>query len=106
METDVLLENGQGMVIGGLIQEKDSNVQSKVPFFGSLRLIGTLFQQRRVEKSRSEIIFVVIPYVVPLQGDWEQQNAFDVGPRANAADSRPQCCVPASLGTQNARSHQ
>jgi type II secretory pathway component GspD/PulD (secretin) len=64
-ETDVLLDNGQGMVIGGLIQEKDSNVQSKLPFLGDLPYVGILFQKRQVIKSRSEIIVALQPHVLP-----------------------------------------
>jgi hypothetical protein len=64
-ETDVLLDNGQGMVIGGLIQEKDSNVQSKLPFFGDIPYLGVLFQKRQVIKSRTEIIVALQPHVLP-----------------------------------------
>lgn len=64
-ETDVLLNDGQGMVIGGLIQEKDSNVQSKLPFLGDVPYLGILFQKRQVIKSRSEIIVTLLPHVLP-----------------------------------------
>jgi hypothetical protein len=65
VETDVLLNNGQGLVIGGLIQEVDSNVQSKVPWLGDLPYAGILFQKRQVIKARAEIIVTLIPYVMP-----------------------------------------
>lgn len=65
VETDVLLNNGQGLVIGGLIQEIDSNVQSKVPFFGDIPYAGILFQKRQLIKSRAEIIVTLIPHVMP-----------------------------------------
>ncbi len=64
-ETDVLLNDGQGIVIGGLIQEKDSNVQSKLPFFGDVPYLGVLFQKRQVIRSRSEIIVTLLPHVLP-----------------------------------------
>lgn len=65
VETDILLNDGQGMVIGGLIQEEDSNNQSKIPWFGDLPYVGVLFQKREVVKSRSEIIVTLIPHVQP-----------------------------------------
>lgn len=65
VETDVLLNNGQGLVIGGLIQEIDSNVQSKVPYLGDIPYAGILFQRRQLIKSRSEIIVTLIPHVMP-----------------------------------------
>ncbi len=65
VETDVLLSNGQGLVIGGLIQEIDSNIQSKVPWLGDIPYAGVLFQKRQLIKSRAEIIVTLIPHVMP-----------------------------------------
>ena len=65
VETDILLNNGQGMVIGGLIQESDTNTQSKIPWFGDLPYVGVLFQKRQVVKERSEIIVTLMPHVLP-----------------------------------------
>lgn len=65
VETDVLLKNGQGMVIGGLIQEADTNNQSKIPWFGDLPYVGVLFQKRQVVKERAEIIVTLMPHVMP-----------------------------------------
>ncbi len=65
VETDILLNNGQGLVIGGLIQEVDSNVQSKVPWLGDLPYAGILFQKRQLIKSRAEIIVTLVPHVMP-----------------------------------------
>ncbi|MBN2216844.1 MAG: hypothetical protein JW719_05675 [Pirellulales bacterium] len=64
--TNVLLEDGQGMVIGGLIKEKDSDIQGKVPFFGNLPYVGLLFQQRKKEAERKEVIIALLPRVLPL----------------------------------------
>ncbi len=65
VETDILLNNGQGMVIGGLIQETDSNNQTKIPWFGDLPYVGILFTKRQVLKERSEIIVTLVPHVLP-----------------------------------------
>lgn len=64
-QTTALLPNGRGMVIGGLISETDSETQNKVPLLGDLWLVGRMFQRRSMSKSRSEIIIVLIPRVVP-----------------------------------------
>ena len=64
--TDVLLQDGQGIVIGGLIQEQDSNVQSKVSHLGDMRFLGPLFSRRAISKTRNEIIFFLVPRIVPL----------------------------------------
>ena len=64
VQTDVLLSNGQGMVIGGLIQETDSIIISKVPCLGDMRFIGPLFQRRSSEKKRTEIIVMLLPKII------------------------------------------
>ena len=66
VETSILLGDGQGVVIGGLIQEKVIDNQSKLPFLGDLRAIGRIFQHRSLSKVRSEIIIALIPRVVPF----------------------------------------
>lgn len=63
LESDVLLEDGQGVVIGGLIQEKDIEIQTKVPYLGDLHWVGRLFQRRSVVKERTEIVITLVPRI-------------------------------------------
>lgn len=70
LETNVLLDDGYGIVIGGLIQESDSVIQSKIPYLGDLYLIGELFQREEVMKERSEIVVVLIPRIFPYSYDY------------------------------------
>jgi type II secretory pathway component GspD/PulD (secretin) len=72
VETNVLLEDGEGLVIGGLIQELASNDQSKFPILGDLPKVGLLFQRRAKELTRSEIIVTLIPRIVPLDHGFGQ----------------------------------
>ena len=65
IETDVLLSSGQGVVIGGLIQETDNNLVSKIPYLGDIPYLGILFQKRQVKKERQEIIITLRPHVMP-----------------------------------------
>lgn len=62
--TTILVPDGHGVIIGGLIQEEDIDRQSKVPWLGDLWLIGRLFQNRRVERQRTEVIVAMLPRVV------------------------------------------
>ena len=78
VETDVLLKDGQAMIIGGLIQERDTNIQSKIPFLGDLAYVGALFQRRQVVKLRSEIIVAIVPHILPLNPGPESRDRFDV----------------------------
>lgn len=78
VDTNVLLSDGQGIVIGGLIQEEDSTIESKVPILGDLWLIGRLFQQRKANRERKEVIITLVPRVVPYDPCFEEQDRMAV----------------------------
>jgi type II secretory pathway component GspD/PulD (secretin) len=71
LETDVMLEDGQGMVIGGLIQESDSTVQSKVPYLGDVKGVGWLFRKSEITKQRVEIIVALVPRIQPYDTEYQ-----------------------------------
>jgi type II secretory pathway component GspD/PulD (secretin) len=65
VETTLMLADGQGMIIGGLIQERDSDTQSKIPLLGDIWGIGRLFSKTDVLRQRSEIIIALTTRLVP-----------------------------------------
>jgi hypothetical protein len=75
LETDVMLTDNQGIVIGGLIQETVSDVQAKIPWLGDLWLVGWLFQRSETILNRSEIIITLVPRVMPYNPVYEMQVA-------------------------------
>lgn len=66
VDTNAMLHSGQGMIIGGLIQEEDTTTISRVPFLGSLPYINPLFQRRQVVKKRSELVVALVPHILPV----------------------------------------
>ena len=66
LETSVLLNNDQGVVIGGLIQENDRTVIRKLPWLGDIKYAGKLFQRREAVRSRTEIIISLVPHIIEL----------------------------------------
>jgi type II secretory pathway component GspD/PulD (secretin) len=72
LETDVMLEDGQGMIIGGLIQENDSVTQSKVPYLGDVKGVGWLFRRSEITKERVEIIVALVPRIQPYDAEWQE----------------------------------
>jgi len=71
--TSLMLPDGHGMLIGGLIQESDSDSQSKIPILGDLWLVGRLFQQHEQKRKRTEIVIALIPHVVPYDARRQQK---------------------------------
>ncbi|QEG00691.1 Type IV pilus biogenesis and competence protein PilQ precursor [Stieleria maiorica] len=64
VETSVMLDNHQGMIVGGLIQEEDRVVIKKLPWLGDVKHVGKLFQRRETSRARTEIIVALIPHIV------------------------------------------
>jgi type II secretory pathway component GspD/PulD (secretin) len=69
LETDALLRSGQGMVIGGLIQERDEVNISRVPVLGTIPYLNFFFQRRSTTLKRSELVVALTPHVMPLDGE-------------------------------------
>jgi hypothetical protein len=78
VETNVLLPDGRGMVIGGLIQEKDSDSQAKVAWLGDVWMLGKLFQRKTVSRERVEIIITLLPRIVPPAIPCDSPHEIDV----------------------------
>lgn len=97
VETTVMLQDGCGMVVGGLIKEEDVENQAKLPIMGDLWLVGRLFQRRTFVHSRNEIIIVLVPRLLPYgetaqsQADTEMLRATSplLGPQLERIDRRP-----------------
>lgn len=74
VETKVMLADGEALVIGGLIKEADSEVQTKMPLLGDAWLVGRLFQRRAMTRERSEIIITLLPHIVPDVAGCRERN--------------------------------
>jgi general secretion pathway protein D len=61
--TRVAVKDGQTIVIGGLIQDQNSNTVSKVPLLGDIPLLGELFKRTVKSKLKTELLIFLTPYV-------------------------------------------
>ena len=62
--TTVDLKDNQTLVIGGLIQESSSRLETKIPILGDLPLFGRAFRSTNVNSTRNELILTVTPHIV------------------------------------------
>ena len=60
----VTVKNGETVVIGGLIKSSDIRSTKRVPFFGSLPLIGKLFQQVVEEQIQTDLVIFITPTIL------------------------------------------
>lgn len=73
-ETDSVIKasDGQVVVIGGLMQNKEKTLASGVPFFSDLPVIGKLFDQNRDTRVKSELVILLRPRVLqPEVANWD-----------------------------------
>lgn len=67
-ETTVELGSGQSFAIGGLISNSTRNNLDKVPGLGDVPVLGPLFRSTRFQRSESELVIIVTPYLVAPVG--------------------------------------
>jgi type IV pilus assembly protein PilQ len=63
-ETQVLIKEGERLIIGGVTNMLNSNTVRKVPFFGDIPLLGYLFKQRENFETGRELVVFVTPTVL------------------------------------------
>ena len=64
VETNVLVENGGTVVIGGVFMTKTENTVEKVPFLGDIPFLGWLFKVKGDKGERRELLVFITPRVI------------------------------------------
>lgn len=64
VESQVLLANNETVVIGGVYKLSKKNTIDRVPFFGSLPVIGGLFRHSGVQNEKSELLIFLTPKII------------------------------------------
>ena len=67
VKTQVMVESGGTVVLGGIFQEADRNDSAKVPFLSEIPLIGALFKQEAKIKDKTELLIFLTPTLVSGQ---------------------------------------
>ena len=69
LETTAIVNNGESVILGGYIRAKKESTVDKVPFFGDLPLIGSLFRNNREINDKINLVIIITPYIVPKSKD-------------------------------------
>jgi type IV pilus assembly protein PilQ len=64
VQTQVLVENGGTVVLGGIYEQEEKTTITKVPFLGDLPVVGNLFRNRTMINDRKELMIFITPRVV------------------------------------------
>jgi type II secretory pathway component GspD/PulD (secretin) len=65
VQTTILMQDGGGVIIGGLIREDAVQSRAMVPFFGQIPVLGRLFRKSSDESRRNELIIALVTHVMP-----------------------------------------
>jgi type IV pilus assembly protein PilQ len=64
MKTQVLVANGDTVVLGGIFQDETASKEEKVPWLGDIPGVGALFRRRANESRKRELLIFITPSIV------------------------------------------
>ena len=68
VKTQVLVENGGTVVIGGIFELTETDQENKVPVLGDVPVLGNLFKQRTRQASKQELLVFITPKMISDRG--------------------------------------
>ena len=68
-KTTVIVDDGQTIVLGGLIQDTSNDAETGVPFLSSLPLLGALFRQTAVTSNKTNLLIFLTPHIISTRDD-------------------------------------
>ncbi len=68
-KTSVFVNDGQTIVIGGLMSENDEDSVTKVPLLGDIPILGYLFKHRSVSRQKTNLLVFISPIVIKTPSD-------------------------------------
>ncbi|WP_313957215.1 type II secretion system protein GspD [Aliarcobacter butzleri] len=69
IKTAAILNNGESVIIGGLIENKNEIIEQKVPILGDIPLFGELFKNDSKMNKKNNLVIIVTPYMIPKSKD-------------------------------------
>lgn len=69
VKTTAILNNGESVIIGGLIENKIETTNQKVPVLGDIPLFGELFKNDISNNKKNNLVVIVTPYMIPKTKD-------------------------------------
>lgn len=66
VNTQAIIRNGQGLLLGGMVLDSLDNTETKVPILGDIPILGYLFKHKAKERTHTERLFLITPRLVML----------------------------------------
>ncbi len=71
-DSSVVVKNGQTIVIGGLVQDRESVLQNRVPVLGSIPVLGNLFKFKQRQSTKINLLILLTPRIVENEVDMQR----------------------------------
>nr|WP_161501499.1 hypothetical protein [Rhodopirellula sp. SM50] len=78
VSTTVLMPDGSGLVIGGLIRETDSLSEANIPLVGNIPVVKRLFNKRAVESRRNELVVALVTHIMHDPNPVREKECLDL----------------------------
>lgn len=72
LKTKLAVKDGQSILMGGLIDQTDTETSSGIPFLMDLPGIGYLFKHQRDNQEKTELLIMITPYVIETEAVLDQ----------------------------------
>jgi general secretion pathway protein D len=72
IKTQIVARDQSTIVIGGLIQERGVRSVKKVPFLGSLPILGWLFRDTQTTTTKTNLLLFLTPYIIRDEADYRR----------------------------------
>ncbi|MFH1655605.1 MAG: type IV pilus secretin PilQ [Candidatus Omnitrophota bacterium] len=63
-KTQVMIKDGETLVIAGLIKDQVTDIRKKVPLLGDIPLLGLLFQKKTMTKTKTDLLIFITPHII------------------------------------------
>jgi general secretion pathway protein D len=97
IEGTVTVDDGQILVLGGLIEDRYINIKSKVPLLGDLPVLGALFRSESRERRRTNLVVFLRPIVMrdaESAGRFSADRYDQIRGRQETSQPRPSVVLP------------
>jgi len=71
-DSSVVVKNGQTIVIGGLVQDRESVLTNRVPVLGSIPVLGNLFKFKQIQSTKINLMILLTPRIVENEIDMQR----------------------------------